>query len=84
MYSIKKVKLTDKTTLYHLLQNDKFMAAFYLEFAVNNFKDYLEYHNIATIADWERVPWIVKNNFISCTNAIRPIFNDDKRSLKND
>lgn len=76
IYKYESFRLTEKTIVYKVIRidNNKFIAQFGLELAAKNFTDYLNYNEINNLTDWERVPYLVKVNFISASNQCLPNF----------
>lgn len=74
IYKYESFRLTEKTIVYKVIRidNNKFIAQFGLELAAKNFTDYLNYNEINNLTDWERVPHLVKVNFISASNQCFP------------
>lgn len=74
IYKYELFRLTERTIVYQVIRivDNKFIAQFGLELAAKNFTDYLNYNKIHNLTDWERVPHLVKVNFISSSNQCFP------------
>lgn len=74
IYKYESFRLTERTIVYRVIRivDNKLIAQFGLELAAKNFTDYLNYNRINNLTEWERVPQLVKVNFISASNQCFP------------
>ena len=66
------VNLTDNTTIYNVVDNNRTIASFGKDKAAEDFIQIIKTHSIETLSDWRQLPMKIRVLFISASCMVEP------------